>query len=159
MDRLEERHLWMGEYPLPDFNFQRVTPPWTMKNCQNWSNESRMVLDHVCCPRPKEAEIDLQGLWTPSIFCFATSINAYAMDTHTYIYIPLKSILYPTSFLLCVCTLYCWPRDSPDIEIVDHFCCGTPFHVSFLSFKFWHLGGEQQILRYIKWAITCRKMI
>jgi hypothetical protein len=28
-----------------------------------------------------------------------------------------------------------------------------------LYFNFWDLGGEQQILRYIKWAITCNKMI
>lgn len=159
MDRLEERHLYEWGNIHCQILISRGTPPWTMKNCQNWSSESRMVLDHVCCPRPKEAEIDLQGLWTPSMFCLATSINAYAMDTHTYIYIPLKSILYPTSFLQCVCALYCWPRDSPDIEIVDLFCCGKPFHVALLYFNFWDLGGEQQILRYIKWAITCNKMI
>lgn len=87
MDRLEERHLYEWGNIHCQILISRGTPPWTMKNCQNWSSESRMVLDHVCCPRPKEAEIDLQGLWTPSMFCLATSINAYAMDTHTHIYI------------------------------------------------------------------------
>ena len=61
-----------------------------------------------------------------------------------WVWIPLESIPYPTSYLQGVGGLYCWPRKSPDIEI-GGICCGKPSHVSWWIIQILALGVEQQI--------------